>query len=81
MSTQESGKEMTGPGFVPWIFPNASPHCKNDCCSNEAVFDDEREEIGSGKLHNVPHDVIPAAGEVVGELDDHPGPVLVGIHS
>ena len=51
---------------LPGIFSNTFPHGENNCSSNQAIFDDEWEKVGSGKFHNVPHDVITSASEVVG---------------
>ena len=51
---------------LPGILSNVSPHGIDDCCGNEAVFDDERVEVRTRVLKDVSHDVVSAAGEVVG---------------
>ena len=65
---------------LPRISSNVSPHREQDGCGDEAVLDDEGEEIGSRVLDDVAHDEVPAAGEVVREVD-HTLTVRVWIHS
>ena len=55
--------------FLPWVFSNVLPHCKQHCGRDEAVFDDEWVEIGRGVADDVAHDGSPAAGEVVLQVD------------
>ena len=53
----------------PGVLADVSPHGVDDGGRDEAVLDDEGVEVGSGVLEDVPHDVVAAAGEVVGQLD------------
>lgn len=41
---------------------NVSPHDVDNSCSNQAILNDEREEVGGGVLHNVSHDVDSSTG-------------------
>ena len=56
-------------GFEPGVLSDVPPHGEQDGRRNEAVLDDEGEEIGPGVLDDVAHDEVAAAGEVVGKMD------------
>ena len=51
----------------PGVLADVSPHGVDDGGRDEAVLDDEGVEVGSGVLEDVAHDVVAAAGEVVGQ--------------
>ncbi len=67
------------PIFLPGIFPNIFPHRKENCGRDETVLNDEGEEIGARVLDDVTHDEVPAAREVVGEVDHALTAELIGI--
>ena len=65
--------------MVPGVFPDISPHRKKYCGRDEAVLNDEGEEIGARVLDYVAHDEVPAASEVVCEVDHTLTAELIGI--
>jgi hypothetical protein len=67
--------------FVPGIFPDIFPHRKEHCGRDETVLNDEGEEIWARVLDDVTHDEVPAAGEVVGEVDHALTAELIGINT
>ena len=55
-------------GCAPRVLSDALPHGDEDCGGDEAVLDDEGEEVGRGVLHDVPHEGSPTARVVAREV-------------
>ena len=55
-------------GCAPRVLSDALPHGDEDRGGDEAVLDDEGEEVGRGVLRDVPHEGRPAARVVAREV-------------
>ena len=53
---------------APWVLADALPHGDEHGGGDEAVLDDEGEEVGTGVLHDVPHEGRPPARVVAREV-------------
>ena len=54
--------------YVPGVLPDTLPHGDEYCSGDEAVLDDEGEEVGARVLHDVAHEGRAAARVVAREV-------------